>query len=301
MPEPWEQNPHLESLLRWLLPLKEAIHPGPGPLKSSPFHPANLFSLCQGDFKRGGGRLRVQFFPLHHWPEMRDDNSRDQKNILQWPLHWVIPSKDGQFFSVFHWSLQAATSKAEKSEAALSVYPPSDWWPNASGRVVDNTKKFHHLKTAYHIRQQIFFEMISQTQAVNHQEQAYFMRLFTSFCGLGKHLEWVQCPRVQVGTKWRPFWVLNIPNSLRIWDLGWVCFLKAMIGSLQRSKLPWPGHDFQSWKLCSALSISKESFPLYLYIYIVTLAICSRSLENTWLSTSRRTPRTLHLLMCLQF
>ena len=46
------------------------------------------------------------------------------------------------------------------------------------------------------------------------------------FRGLGEHVEWVQCPRVQVGTKERtkrqPFVAFKIPNrsnSLRIWDL----------------------------------------------------------------------------------
>ena len=42
------------------------------------------------------------------------------------------------------------------------------------------------------------------------------------FCGWKKHLQGVQCPRVQVGTNEWPFWALKIPNrsnSLKIWDL----------------------------------------------------------------------------------
>ena len=189
--------------------------------------------------------------PTTELSEMRDDNSRDQKKILQWPLLWVIPSKDGQLFSVFHWSLQAATSKAEKSEQPLASYPPSDSW--RSGRVVDNTKKVHHLKTAYHISQQTFFKVLyssSQPSRISIlHEIIYFILQIGEAFGVGSM------------PSWRPFWALNIPNSLRIGHLRWLCFL-PMIGSLQHSKLPWPGHNFQSWKLCSALSISKRSFAI---------------------------------------
>ena len=159
------------------------------------------------------------------------------------------------------------------------------------GESLTTPKRSHHLKTSYHISQQKFLKMISQTQAVNHQEQAYFMRLFTLFCGLGKHLEWVQCHRVQVGTKGWPFWAFRIPNSLRIGHLRRLWSL-PMIGSLQCSKLPWPGHDFQSWKLCSALSISKESFSLYLYI--VTLGVLN---TNDWVLQEE--PHGLYICWCV--
>ena len=70
-------------------------------------------------------------------------------------LDWVqcprVPMQGWACFSFFHWSPQAATSKAEKSEQPLASELASGLTESssfASGRVVD-------LKTAYHLSKQL--------------------------------------------------------------------------------------------------------------------------------------------------
>ena len=93
---------------------------------------------------------------------------------------------------------------------------------------------------------------------------------------------------VDWGSIWRGFNALvfksspkddlfKLSESQTAWELEtWGgCILFPIIGPLQHSKLPSPGHNFQSWKLCSTLSISLEEK----FFTPVTVAIFSRSLE----------------------
>ena len=219
---------------------------------------------------------------------MRDDNSRDQ--------HLAVGSflpRMGNFFLCFIGLSRPQHPKLRNRRQPLASYPPSDWWPNASGRVVDNTKKVPSFENCLSYQSAKIFkdDLTNSSSQPSRTSILHEIIYCTLFCGLGKRLEWVQCPRVQVGTKGWPFWAFRIPNSLRIGHLRRLCSL-PMIGSLQCSKLPWPGHDFQSWKLCSALSISKESFSLYLYI--VTLGVLN---TNDWVLQEE--PHGLYICWCV--
>ncbi len=87
------------------------------------------------------------------------------------------------------------------------------------------------------------------------------------------------------------------PKQLENWRLEVAMFFFPMIGALQRSKLLSPGLNFQGWKRCSALSISLEEKLHTQATLVFSCCFSSRSLEHTWLSTSRRSSWLWHVLI----